>query len=189
MYLLALVLVFAVIGYLLAGTRLGERVDRASDRVSASSRSWADKAEASWRSLFKGRSRADDFLDWVAGPGADSLPDDFKDWLAVLSIEEVREFTSALVVVAHSLGFELDTLVDGGLDQQPILRQVFVEAIVVYSDAYRKAKQALEEAKAAKDKTTETSPPSGDGKKPARKRASRRKREPATEAVETASAA
>jgi hypothetical protein len=188
MYLLTLVLVFAVIGYLLAGSRLGERVDRASDRVTDSSRSWVDKAEASWRSLFKTRSRADGFRDWAAGPGADSLPDDFKDWLAALSTEEAREFASALTGFAHSLGFNLDTLVDGGLDQQPILRQVFVETIVVYSDAYRKAKQALKEAKGAKVKTPETSP-SGDGKKPARKRASRRKREPAAEAVETASAA
>ncbi len=46
-------------------------------------------------------------------------------------------------------------LVRGELDSDPRFRQVFVEAITVYSSAYRKAKQAKEELDRANSESTE----------------------------------
>jgi hypothetical protein len=65
--------------------------------------------------------------------------------------------------------------------------QVYVEAVVVYSQAYRKAKQAQKEADAAKTDAGATNN-SSDGKTTAEKSVSRRKSE-APESSESTAAA
>jgi len=181
MNLVVLLIIFLLLGYVLADTRLGERVDRAAEGAASSSRNLADRVEASWKAMFRRGSRADSLRTWAAKPGSD-LPDEVKTWLVGMPESELKDFSQALANYTQGLGFNLDTLVEGGLDDQPILRQVFVEAIVVYSDAYRKAKKALEQAEAENKKETEPT----DGKKPAEKQASRRKREQAAETAESA---
>jgi hypothetical protein len=89
---------------------------------------------------------------------------------------------------AKGLGFSLNELVDGGLDQDPFMRQVFVEAIVVYSNAYRKAKRAHQQAKVKKAEQ-EKSAVKKDGKKPAEKETSHRNENVVPEASETPTAA
>jgi Sec-independent protein translocase protein TatA len=181
MNLVVLLIIFLLFGYVLADTRLGRKVDQAAEGAAGSSKNLVDRVEARWKAMFRRGSQADALRAWAANQGSD-LPVEVKTWLAGLAERDLRNFTQALASYSQGLGFNLDTLVEGGLDDEPILRQVFVEAIVVYSDAYRKAKKALEEAEAETQK--EAAPP--DGKKPAEKQASRRKREQTAEAAETA---
>lgn len=122
---------------------------------------------------------------WAAGPAAGDLPDDFKRWLASLTDQEAQDFTQALSDYSSGLGFQLDDLLNGNLKNQPALMQVYVEAVVVYSNAYRKARQARQEAEATKtqaDKQTQTQdavqPVPSNGKEAAQKQPSRRKSEP-----------
>jgi hypothetical protein len=181
MNLVVLLIIFLLLGYVLADTRLGRKVDQAAEGAASSSKNLADRVEARWKAMFRRGSQADALRAWAANPES-GLPDEIKTWLGGLSERDLRDFNKALANYSQGLGFNLDTLVEGGLDHEPILRQVFVEAIVVYSDAYRKAKKALEEAEAETQK--EAAPP--DGKKPAEKQASRRKRDQTAEAAETA---
>ncbi len=186
MDLIILVLVFAVLGYFLAVSRLGKKVDHATEQLTLSTGKMADSLENRWNSLFKRTQPGEKFRSWVAGPGASMFPDEFKVWLKGLSEQEAREFATALGEYSKTLGFNLTQLVDGGLDQDPIMRQVFVEAVVVYSSAYRKAKTARQQSEA---KELKKAPESEGEIKPAEKSASRRAAGSQPETNEAASAA
>ena len=193
MELLILLLIFAAFGFLLAESRFGRKVDQAASRVTTTTSSWASRAEDRVRRLFRRPKPQKSFPAWAtSGEGAGLFPQDFKDWLASLDEQEGRSFTQALSDYSDGLGYSLSALVDGGLDQQPILRQVFVEAITVYSQAYRRARQVREaqvkETEAARQAEAEAAP-SMDGKKPAEKRPAGRTGDSTVEAAETASAA
>ena len=146
MYLLALLVLFTLIGYLLATSWFGDRMDDAAERVTASSRRWTGRLGERWRALFNRHPEAEAFRSWALGSGAELFPQDFKTWLASLSDAEARDFRHSLDEYADSLGFNLTKLIEGGLDHDPRMRQVFVEAIVVYSPAYRRARQAQQQA-------------------------------------------
>ena len=60
---------------------------------------------------------------------------------------------------------------EGGLEDRPSLLNVFVEAIVIYSQEYRKALKVREDG----DEGEEGEVKAAEEKKPAQKRASRRK--------------
>ena len=188
MYLLLLLAIFLVVGYLLADSRLGNKVDQATEGVTATSRSWADRLEDSVSGFFRRRKRAEDYRAWATESDS-AFPNDYKVWLAGLTDDEAVAYYKTLAGYTRGLGYSLENLVDGGIDQDPMLRQVFVETIVVYSDAFRKARKALRDAQESKAKSADGRIASGDGKQPARKRASRRKQEPAAEVPEAASAA
>ncbi len=186
MQLILLLVLFGVIGYMLAGSDFRDRVDRTADRVTTASGSWWTRSRAWWRARFSPGVSGEEFRAWVAGRGADSLPDEFREWCADLSRGEAQEFTRSLADYADGLGYNLALLVAGRLEQKPVMKQVFVEAIVVYSDAYRKAKtthQQESEGPSQKEKADE------DNLRPAQKSASRRKRKVSAEATEAASAA
>jgi hypothetical protein len=188
MYLVVFLILAVVVGYLLAGSRLGRRVDKTTSSLTKTSQSWADAVESRWRALFSRRSRPEAFRDWALGDGSSQFTREFRDWLADLSAGESQEFCLALADYAKGLGFSLNELVDGGLDQDPFMRQVFVEAIVVYSNAYRKAKRAHQQAKVKKAEQ-EKSAVKKDGKKPAEKETSHRNENVVPEASETPTAA
>ena len=186
MDLIILVLVFAVLGYFLGVSRLGKQVDRATEQLALTTGKVADNLESRWKSLLKRPKPGEAFRNWVAGAGASLFPEEFKAWLKGLSAQEAQEFSTALGEYSNSLGFSVNKLVDGGLDQDPILRQVFVEAVVVYSSAYRKAKTARQQSEAKESKKA----PLPDGEiKPAEKSASRRSVGSQPETNEAASAA
>ena len=151
MYLLIFVFLFVVLGYILANLDLTNKSLAAIRRARQSLR-YSAKKIGSFFSSPGSHPRQDSlaarFRKWASGPGSKMLPADFRIWLASLSPEEAEIFTKSLQEYSKSLGFDLSTLVDGGLDQEPILRQVFVEAIIVYSPAYRRARQARQEAEA-----------------------------------------
>jgi hypothetical protein len=159
MYLLTLLVLFILLGYLLAGSRFGQRLDSATGRTTASSKRWLSRQGERWRSLFGRKEQTDTFRLWALGVGAGLFPQDFKTWLSSLSPAEARDFHLALDEYADSLGFSLPQLVDGGLDQDPIMRQVFVEAIVVYSPAYRRARQAQQQAAKKRQAAKKAEPP------------------------------
>lgn len=187
MYLLSLLVLFTLLGYLLAFSRFGERLDGATGKAAASSRRWTGRLGDRWRALFNRQGQAEAFRSWALGPGAGLFPQDFRTWLARLSDAEARAFRNSLDEYAGSLGFSLTQLIEGGLDQDPIMRQVFVEAIVVYSPAYRRARQAQQQAaknsEAAKKTGQEAEGPA------AEKSNGRGMREPVAETAEPAAAA
>jgi len=187
MYLLALLVLFTLIGYLLATSWFGDRMDEAAGRVSASSRRLTGRLGERWRMLFNRQAEPEEFRAWALGSGAELFPQDLKTWLASLSDAEARDFRRSLDEYADSLGFNLTVLMDGGLDQDPIMRQVFVEAIIVYSPAYRRARQAQQQA-AKEGKAAKKTVPEVDARA-AEKSDGRGKTEPVAEAAEPAAAA
>jgi hypothetical protein len=186
MDLIILILIFAVLGYFVGVSRFGKQVDRATDQFTLSTGKMAGNLESRWKSLFKRTESSEVFRQWVAESGASLFPEEFKTWLKDLSAQEAREFTAALGDYSKSLGFKLTELVEGGLDREPILRQVFVEAIVVYSSAYRKAKTAHQQSE---EKESKKAPQLEGEIKPAEKSASRRAVGSQPETNEAASAA
>jgi hypothetical protein len=144
MEMLLLVLLFILIGYLLARLGSSRRERRAARQPVMPG--WRDRLEDSWKGAFDRRGLTDDFRVWVYGDPSANLPDDFKHWFGGLTDRDAQEFTHSLANYSRGMGFSLTQLVKGGLDDDPMLRQVFVEAIVVYSSAYRKAKQAQQAA-------------------------------------------
>lgn len=169
MYLFSLIVLFALAGYILATTRFNKQVDSASGRFTASVQRISQSTRERWQAMF-GPAKGDEFRSWALGVGATLFPDDFKSWLAGMTPNEALQFQQSLVEYSDSLGFRLVDLVDGSLDSDPIMRQVFVEAIVVYSPAYRKARQAQRKVE-AEDKPL----PADSDKRPAEKASSRRK--------------
>lgn len=151
MILLLLLIACALLGYALANTRaasraeasLGETAGAASQRLTRTKNTWQKR-------LGIGRA-GEAFRTWAAGEGAAYLPDELCSWLEGLSESEARAFGASLADYCRGLGFELRQVTDGDLvNSRPALFQVYVEALVIYSDAYRKARQAHQEANSIK---------------------------------------
>lgn len=187
MYLFTLLVLFTLLGYLLASSRFGERLDGATGRVAVSTKRWTTRLGDRWRALFNRQGQAEAFRSWALGPGAGLFPQDFKTWLAGLSDAEARLFRNSLDEYGDSLGFSLTQLIEGDLDHEPIMRQVFVEAIVVYSPAYRRARQAQQQA--AKDGAKAKKAGSQAEDKVSEQSNGRGKHEPVAETAEPAPAA
>jgi hypothetical protein len=172
MELIILIAMAVVAGYLFSRSRYSKPVDKATDRVTDSTKQYADKAE-NWVQRQFGRSTNPNRLrSWAANEGAPHLPVDFKDWLSGLSEKDAQDFTRSLEQNFNSLKYDLNKLLDGSLDSSPALMQTYVEAVVIYSQAYRKAKEARTVAE-----TVDEEPNSKDGKIKAEKTVSRRKTE------------
>jgi hypothetical protein len=174
MELLILIGAAGLIGYFFARSRYSKHVDNAAESVSNSSREYAGKTSSWWQRNFGGGRQTEPFEAWVAGSGDSLLPDEFKTWFAGLSENERKDFTHALDGYLKGLGYDLDQLFDDSLANQPALLQSYVEAVVVYSDAFRKAQEASQETESEPETEGEKSP-SADGKKPAEKTTSRRR--------------
>lgn len=174
MELLLFIAIAGLIGYFFARSRYSKHVDDAAESVSTTSREYAGKTSSWWQRNFGGGRQAEPFEAWVAGSGDTLLPDEFKSWFAGLSEVERKDFTHALDGYLKGLGYDLDQLLDDSLANQPALLQSYVEAVVVYSDAFRKAQEASQEGESEPD-TEDDQSPSTDGKKPAEKTTSRRR--------------
>jgi hypothetical protein len=181
MELILILILAGGIGYLIARSRYRKNVDSAVDKVATSSRSYTDRATGWWRRRFGKKS--DPFRTWALGPGASNFDDNFKSWLASLTEEEANAFSKSLDGYCSGLGFDLIKVEQGELNKQPALMQVFVEAVVVYSGAYRKARQAHQDVAANSAEKVEE--PVVEEKKAAEKTTSRRK----SDGVEAAPAA
>lgn len=145
MELVILLLVVAIIGYFLA-IRYSHRVDKAAadaaQKATVTTKNLVDKSKSGAKASPVKSKTTIPFKAWATGPGAPDLPDDFKTWLAGLSDPDAETFTRALQQYAASLGFKLDQLVNGELENNLPLKQAFLDAIVLYSQVYRKSQQA-----------------------------------------------
>jgi hypothetical protein len=184
MELLILIAIGGLIGFFFARSRYSKHVDTAAQSVSDTSKDYAGKTSSWWRRNVSRSKQAANFSAWVARPGASQLPEEFKDWFSGLSTDEQEKFTYALDGYLSGLGYDLNRLVDGSLDNQFALLQSYVEAVVVYSDAFRKAQEAHNESSDDRSQAENESDP-GESKKTAEKSTSRRQ----SNAKESASAA
>lgn len=183
MWLILLLAAAGVGGYFFARSKYSKPVEDTASKVGSATvdatKEYSGRAADWWQSRF-GKSSATAVLrDWANGPGAAYLPEDFRTWLASLSEAEADDFARSVSNYGKSLGYEFAKLVDGSLDAQPDRRQVYVDALVSYSQAYRKARQAQREAATSAQETTNSNS-TGDGKMAAEKSASRRKSESET---------
>lgn len=176
MELLILILIAGVAGYFFARSRYSKPVDEAASKVATTTQDYAGQTSRWSRSLFNRTSKAERLRIWAAGPGAANFPEDFKAWLAGLTKEEAEQFTRSLDSYASGLGYDLDKLVKGELDSQPARLQSFTEAIVSYSQTYRKTRDARQESSQPPAVTADQTP-AVDGKAPAEKAVSRRRSE------------
>ena len=154
MELLILLFIAVVLGYFLARSKYGEKIDETTLKVTKRSESFIGEARDWWRRRFAKKQRKFTFLDWATGAGAVNFPDDLRLWWQSLSPDEGKQFTRSLSSYAESLNFHLDEIVSGSLDTKPALMKVFVESVAVYSHEYRRARQAQSEA----EKTVESQP-------------------------------
>jgi len=115
------------------------------------------------------------FIQWATGPGGAAFPQDFKLWLISLNPAEAAAFCESLEMYTASLGFSLTDIESGSLVSQPALFKTFVEVVVIYSNTFRKAREALQQAK--DDKASKDAAEQEDDQDilPAEKNPSRRK--------------
>ncbi len=170
-----------MIGYFFARSKYSQSIDGTADKVVTSTRSWSGRADDWWQSRVKKRSLAGPLKAWAAGAGADLLPDDFKTWLAGLPDQDARDFTQALDAYASDLGYSLKDLVEGEYANKPAMMSVFVEAIVVYSQEFRKAKEVDEVPEKEEEEEPKT-----EKAKPAARQSSRRRKGTTAETSEAA---
>jgi len=182
MQLILFILAFMVVGYILARTE-GSQEGNTSQEYSSVPTAKPNRLAAWWQARFGGRKQANLFRAWVAGAPPGVFPEEFRTWLAQLSRAEVATFTQGLASYALGLGYDLDQALEGGMDKQPRMKSVFVEAIVVYSQAYRRAKQVNQDAEKKAPEAARQEEPAL-GKQPAEKTQSRRKSEPLPEAAD-----
>jgi len=191
MWLILLLVAAGVGGYFFARSRFSKPVEDTASKVGTvtadTTKEYTGKASSWWQKQFGSGRNSDPFRAWAVGAGAPALPEDFKSWLAGLSDDEAKTFTKSLYDYGKSLDYDFDKLVTGSLDAQPARMQVYVEAVVVYSQAYRKAKLAQKEAEATKTEAA-TSNNSPEGKTTAEKSVSRRKSENPEPSESTAAA-
>jgi hypothetical protein len=189
MWLILFLVAAGIVGYFFARSRFSKPVEDTASKVGSATvdttKEYTGKASSWWQKQFRSGKSGENLRTWAAGPGAPHFPEDFKSWLAGLSEDEARDFTKSLYGYGKSLGYDFDKLVDGSLE--PARMQVYVEAVVVYSQAYRKAKKAQKEAEATKSEAGTTNNPS-DGKTTAEKSVSRRKSETPESSESTATA-
>ena len=187
MELLVLLLAFAGIGYLVGTSKLDSRAGQATEKLAKTSQKSVGRMREGWNTTFARGGFSHEFRAWIIQNTPAIVPESFQTWLCELSDSELRAFVKSLANYSHGLGYNLTELVEGGLDNDPRMRQIFVEAITVYSSAYRKARQIHRESEAAV-LPEEPSAETGDGKIQAEKAPSRRKAENNHEAQEPAAA-
>jgi len=176
MYLLVFLIGIGVLGYYLARTSFAGRVEQRAGRVAHAPKRWSENLADWWRGRFGKPPPADPFIAWARNQGFSNFPEDFNSWLASLSPQESHEFTLALQDYTGGLGFDLSSLVDNSLQNKPALMQVYVEAVVIYSQAYRRAKETRQKAEKTVTDDQEAKK-SKEDKKTAEKQVSRRRSE------------
>lgn len=179
MELLILLLIAGVMGYLLSGSRYSQKIDETTGKVTDESEG-ALKSMGRWTRSFFGRGKqANNFLSWATTNGAAHFPQEFNSWLKGLTPEEADQFTNSLMRYLQGLGYKVEDYTSGKMEYKPAQMQIFVEAVVIYSNEYRRAHEAQLEAKKAeeskKPETSDNGSSSADGKAVAEKQPSRRK--------------
>lgn len=183
MILLILLVAVGVLAYFLARRDIDKKTVEASRGFTTKAKAVGGDVQDRVKGL-TGKGKSEDFIAWVAGPGAQVLPEDFKTWFSSLSESDKKAFSKSLAEYVDSLGMNLTALTSGRIDQQPDFKSVFVETLVIYSSAYRKIAEAKNKPKA--EEPAADNPEAGEIK-PAEKARSRRTVEPQMESAPAAS--
>lgn len=180
MTIILLLLIFTILGFLFAQSTWG---DLLTDWLKTlPGKLGTESSEDSTTSSIKQGQPVDSksLTKWVSS--SMDIPDDFRIWYLSLDNAEIDQFESALQSHASSTGLNISNLVSGGLEQQTDLRKVYVEAVSVYSQAFRKAREAIEQEVESMQKDPsaggEDAKTTVEGKAVAEKRESRRRRSP-----------
>jgi hypothetical protein len=201
MALVLLLFAFGLLGYLIARSQTRGPVDDLA--VGAAPEGLTDQIRGlgGWFGSQLGfEKKPADLRQWAAE--ALDLPGDVRAWIMNLSADEALAFGQALEQHAGAMGLDLRTFFSRTAGQTPEQRDAYIEAVAVYSRAYRKAKEAQEQETAEQESAEQeagetegkpdgqTEPAEGEvieGKLVAEKRLSRRRRGGAAE--ETAASA
>lgn len=171
-----LILIFVAIGYLIAQSPTGDALVALPGRLTQGVQKLFPQAGG--RSAGRPESPAEqDFGRWIAS--AAEVPDELRSWYLSLDDEEAHRFQKSLEAHSRTTGFHVARLVDGTLNQRAELRKIYVEAVSIYSQAYRKAREAAEQdsesASVEANQRPEQESPKVEGKIVAEKRPSRRR--------------
>jgi len=187
MDLLILLLIFALLGYLLGISHTRASANQAAEKSAPKAKSWAGRMGSRWVSILNPRSFSLQFREWAIKEFPELFPEEFKSWLVGLNEAQLNEFVKTLNDFSHNSGYSLSQLIEGDLDNDPRMRQVFVEAISVYSQAYRKAREANDKKTASLGKENSEKAQGADDKPLAEKASSRRRVPNHHETIEPAS--
>lgn len=146
MYLFLVFLVFAIFGYLIASSRYSKQIDSTASTIVEAPRNWYHRLRHRGQKSLPAGSPTYPFIPWASGEGAGYFPEDFRSWLTGLTPTEADRVMPAMDRYAQGLGFRLDDLMQADLQAKPALMQVYVETLTIYSQAYRRARQAQQEA-------------------------------------------
>ncbi|MFN2127134.1 MAG: hypothetical protein ACK2TU_04680 [Anaerolineales bacterium] len=172
MTLLIFIIAAVLIGYWLSRSKYQQSIDNTASQIATSSQSWTATVENWWKSSILKRTSTEQFTSWVSVDGQDLLPAEFNTWYNDLSESEKEDYSNQLQKNFNEKGLELKDLVQGKFQNQPARMQVYVEAIVVTSQEFRKTRE-VEEPKSIKK---ENSKPKTVEKKTAEKQTSRRRK-------------
>ena len=172
MTLLIFVLAAIAIGYWLSRSKYQQSIDDTASQISSSSQSWTDRAENWWKTSILRHSSEENFNNWIDKKGAKFLPGDLIYWYNDLADNNKKSFVGKLEANFNEQDLELQDLYQGKYDNQPARMQIYVEAIVVTSQEFRKTKE-VEEPQSAKKENKKTKTPE---KKTAEKQTSRRRK-------------
>ena len=136
MTLIILLLIAVVVGYLIAHSRASKAIDKTASDAYSTSKDFVGKTS----DRLRGRPSSDQLKAWVAGAGAAYFQPEFKDWLTALSKEQGQAFTGALNDHMASLGYSLQDLVEGKLQNEPGKVSSYASTIDAYSQVYRQAR-------------------------------------------------
>jgi hypothetical protein len=179
MTILLLLIIFLLCGFLLAMTGLGDQIVSLADELTDQVRGFRQPETV--QSYQPADSDLPVYREWLVT--ALEVPDDLRIWYLNLDDRQAQGFENALHDHGLNTGLQLASLVAGNLDGKPALRSIYVEAVAIYSQAYRKAREAIAVEKDSDQSAAETTEPEPDsrveGKVVAEKRTSRRRINPA----------
>lgn len=185
MSLIVLLVLAVLLGYWLARSQTGERLNQRAGDLSEQVRATGSRTSA-WVGQRLGLSRKPRSLrTWAAE--SPELPEEDRSWLASLDDEQAAAFALALSNHAETLGLDLTRLFSGKLDTDDQQRKVYVEAVSIYSQAYRKAREINQQEEHGSPDSAALEGEVVEGKVVAEKKPSRRRR--GSQAEEAASGA
>lgn len=153
MFLILLLVLIAVLGYYLARWNFDRKASQAAQSLSSKAvEVGGDVQKGVIKLTRREKKTAAGFVTWANGPGTQDLPADFNSWWSSQSVDEQKAFSEALTDYTDGLGLKLVELTSGRLDNQPEYKSVFVETLVIYSNAYRKVAKAKDQPKTAASK-------------------------------------
>lgn len=129
MQLIILVILFVILGYMLAGNRTVKKAESSTRKTYQKISNWTGR-------IFNRQKRG--FREWSLGPGSQYFSKEWRQWQAGLTTQEAETFEKDLSDYMNRQGYDLYQLTSGKL--KPSTIDIFVEAVTVYSREYRKAK-------------------------------------------------